>query len=50
MMSLGEQTDANIEMGRQANPDFMKGVDEIIAQAKAFHQGDDALGQAERRR
>ncbi len=44
MKSLREQTDAKIEMGRQANPDFMKGVDEIIAEAKALHQGDDALG------
>jgi peroxiredoxin len=44
MKSLREQTEAKIEMGRQANPDFMKGVDEIIAQAKAFQQGSDAVG------
>jgi peroxiredoxin len=44
MKSLREQTEAKIEMGRQANPDFMKGVDDIIAQAKAFQQGSDAVG------
>ncbi|MDF7800034.1 peroxiredoxin-like family protein [Pontiellaceae bacterium B1224] len=44
MKSLREQTEAKIEMGRQANPDFMKGVDDIIAQAKAFQQGADAIG------
>lgn len=43
MKSLKEQTDAKIEAGRKANPDFMKGVDEIIAQAKAFQQGSDAI-------
>ncbi|AFM03219.1 Peroxiredoxin [Bernardetia litoralis DSM 6794] len=43
MKKLREQTDAKIEMGRKANPDFMKGVDEIIEQAKAFQQGNNAL-------
>lgn len=43
MKSLKEQTDAKIEMGRQANPDFMKSVDDIIAQAKVFQEGGDAL-------
>jgi peroxiredoxin len=43
MKTLKEQTDAKIAAGRQANPDFMKGVDEIIEKAKAFQQGDDAI-------
>lgn len=44
MKSLKEQTDAKIEAGRQANPAFMKEVDDIIAQAKVFQQGGDAIG------
>jgi peroxiredoxin len=43
MKYLKELTDAKIESGRQANPEFMKGVDEIINQAKAFQQGSDAI-------
>ena len=43
MKTLKEQTDAKIEAGRQGNPDFMQGVDEVIEQAKAFQQGDNAL-------
>lgn len=43
MTSLKKQTDAKIAAGRQANPDFMQGVDIIIKQAKAFQQGSDAL-------
>lgn len=43
MTSLKKQTDAKIAAGRQANPDFMQGVDDIIKQAKAFQQGSDAL-------
>ncbi|WP_448248446.1 peroxiredoxin-like family protein [Thalassotalea agariperforans] len=43
MKSLKEQTDAKIAAGRQANPDFMSGVDDIIKQAKAFQQGGDAI-------
>ena len=43
MKSLKEQTDAKIAAGRQANPDFMQGVDEVIEQAKAFQQGGDAI-------
>ncbi|QDO94868.1 AhpC/TSA family protein [Formosa sediminum] len=39
MENLRAQTDAKIEAGRQANPDFMKGVDEIIEKAKALEQG-----------
>jgi peroxiredoxin len=44
MKSLKQQTDAKIEQTRQANPEFMKGVDHVIDQAKAFQQGDDAIG------
>jgi len=43
MSKLKEQTDAKIAAGRKANPDFMKGVDEIIIQAKSFQQGDNAV-------
>jgi len=43
MTTLKQQTDAKIEAGRQANPDFMKGIDDVIAQAKAFQQGSDAI-------
>lgn len=43
MSSLKEQTDAKIEAGRKNNPEFMKGVDDIINQAKALQQGDNAL-------
>ncbi|TYK65230.1 peroxiredoxin-like family protein [Colwellia echini] len=43
MTSLQEKTKAKIAAGRQANPEFMQNVDEIIAQAKLFQQGDSAL-------
>lgn len=41
--TLREQTDAKIAMGRKNNPDFMEGVDAIIAQAKEFQEGKDAI-------
>jgi len=43
MKTLREQTDAKIEAGRKGNPDFMQGVDDVIQQAKAFQQGNNAL-------
>lgn len=43
MKKLKEQTDAKIEAGRQAKPEFMKGVDAIINKAKAFQLGSDAI-------
>ena len=43
MKTLKEQTDAKIEAGRKGNPDFMQGVDNVIQQAKAFQQGENAL-------
>jgi len=43
MNSLQQQTDAKINEGRQNNPDFMKVVDDIIEQAKAFQQGDSVI-------
>jgi len=43
MKTLREQTDAKIAAGRNAKPEFMKGVDEIIEKAKAFQQGSDAI-------
>ncbi|MUH38277.1 AhpC/TSA family protein [Zobellia amurskyensis] len=43
MKKLKELTDAKIESGRQANPEFMKGVDQIIEQAKSFQEGGNAI-------
>lgn len=43
MQKLREQTDAKIAFGRQKNPEFMKGVDEIIEEAKAFEKGKNVL-------
>ncbi|MDN3620141.1 peroxiredoxin-like family protein [Polaribacter undariae] len=43
MKNLREQTDAKIAAGRKNNPDFMKGVDDIIAKAKDFEDGKNAL-------
>lgn len=40
---LKEQTDAKIKAGRQANPEFMKTVDELIEKAKAFQEGCNAV-------
>lgn len=48
MTSLKQQTEAKVAAGRQANPDFMKGIDEVIAEAKAFQQGGDALAVGQR--
>lgn len=43
MTSLKQQTIAKVAAGRQANPGFMKEVDEIIAKAKVFQQDCEAL-------
>jgi len=43
MKSLKEQTIAKVAVSRQANPEFMQGVDEILAQAKVFQQGGIAI-------
>jgi peroxiredoxin len=43
MKTLKEQTDAKIAAGRQAKPDFMKGVDDIINKAKDFQEGKHAV-------
>ncbi|WP_178984540.1 peroxiredoxin-like family protein [Winogradskyella helgolandensis] len=43
MNKLREQTDAKIAKGRKNNPDFMKGVDDIIRKAKEFQQGKNAI-------
>ena len=48
MKSLKEQTQAKVQSGREANPDFMKGVDEIIEQANVFQQGAHALNIGEK--
>jgi len=47
MTTLKQQTDAKIAAGRQGNPEFMQGVDEVIQQANAFQEGSDALGLAQ---
>lgn len=43
MKKLKEQTDAKIALGRKNNPEFMKGVDELINEAKAFQKGKNAI-------
>lgn len=43
MQKLKEQTDAKIAVGREKNPEFMQGVDDIINKAKAFKQGEKAI-------
>lgn len=43
MQKLREQTDAKISFGRKKNPEFMKGVDDIINEAKAFEKGKNAI-------
>lgn len=43
MQRLKEQTDAKIALGRKKNPEFMKGVDDIINEAKAFQKGKNAI-------
>ena len=43
MKSLKEQTEAKIAAGRSAKPEFMKGVDDVINEAKAFEQGKNAI-------
>lgn len=43
MKKLKELTDAKIESGRQANPEFMSSVDDIIKKEKEFEQGKNAL-------
>ena len=42
--TLKAQTEAKIAAGRKGNPDFMKGVDETIAQAKAENKSIDQVG------
>ncbi|MEO9514095.1 MAG: peroxiredoxin-like family protein [Flavobacteriaceae bacterium] len=48
MQRLKEQTDAKIALGRKNNPEFMKGVDEIINEAKAFQKGKNAVKTGEK--
>ena len=50
MKTLKEQTDAKIAAGRKKNPEFMKGVDDIIVKAKAFQQGGKAIKIGEKSR
>ena len=43
MKTLKEQTDEKVAMGRKANPDFMKSVDEVVNTAKEFQEGKNAV-------
>lgn len=43
MKTLRELTDAKIESGRKAKPEFTKGVNEVIAKAKQFQEGKNAI-------
>ncbi|MEG3753879.1 peroxiredoxin-like family protein [Psychromonas arctica] len=43
MTTLREQTDAKIAAGRKGNPEFMKGIDDVIKEAKVFKEGSNAL-------
>ena len=43
MKTLKEQTDEKVAMGREANPGFMKTVDEVVNTAKEFQEGKNAV-------
>ncbi|MDN2662486.1 peroxiredoxin-like family protein [Psychromonas sp. 14N.309.X.WAT.B.A12] len=43
MTTLREQTDAKIAAGRKGNPEFMRGIDDVIKEAKSFKEGSNAL-------
>ncbi|MZR30420.1 peroxiredoxin-like family protein [Sneathiella litorea] len=43
MTSLRNQTDAQMDKTRQNNPEFAREVDKLLAEAKAFNQGQSAL-------
>lgn len=43
MTTLKQQTDAQIEKSRQAKPEFMQSMDELMAKAHEFEQGSDAI-------
>lgn len=43
MKTLKEQTDEKVAMGRKANPDFMKSVDEVVNTAREFQEGKNAV-------
>ncbi|RBW47755.1 AhpC/TSA family protein [Psychromonas sp. B3M02] len=43
MTTLREQTEAKIAAGRKGNPEFMKGIDDVIQEAKSFKEGSNAL-------
>ncbi|MEO9594268.1 peroxiredoxin-like family protein [Rhodopirellula bahusiensis] len=47
MTSLKQQTDAQIEKTRQAKPEFMQSVDELLAKAKEFQEGGKATAVGE---
>lgn len=43
MTSLKDKTDAQIERTRQAKPEFMQKIDDIIIEARKFEQGGSAI-------
>ncbi|MDQ8183466.1 peroxiredoxin-like family protein [Pelagicoccus sp. SDUM812005] len=43
MTSLRQQTEAQIEKTRQAKPEFMQAIDDIMATARSFAEGKEAL-------
>ncbi|GAB5514584.1 peroxiredoxin-like family protein [Rhodopirellula baltica] len=47
MTSLKQQTDAQVEKTRQAKPEFMQSVDDLLAKAKEFQEGGDATAVGE---
>lgn len=47
-LSLREQTDQQIAKTRAANPDFMGAVDELLAEAKSFQTGAEAIDLAQK--
>lgn len=43
MKTLKEQTEAKVAAGRKGNPEFMQNIDDTLAKAKAFKDGENAL-------
>jgi hypothetical protein len=48
MTSLKQQTDAQIEKTRQAKPEFMQSVDDLLAKAEEFQEGGNATAVGEK--
>lgn len=48
MTSLKSQTEAQVEKTRSAKPEFMSAIDDVIATARQFEQGGDAIAVGEK--